>query len=129
MHQGTFFLAKYILFPIFSNLDFAVNLLRILPWNSYTDFRDTEFECFQKIFKEIWIIIIKLFLLTGTRKLIPQNSGSQKLLGLTIDIKLNFNEQVINLYDKARVTIQALERIFPYIPQTQKRLLMNVYLV
>ena len=38
-------------------------------------------------------------------------------------------EQVINLYDKARVTVQALERIFPYIPQTQKRLLMNVYLV
>ena len=69
------------------------------------------------------------FLTNWYRKTHTTNSGPQKLLGLTIDIKLNFNEQVINLYDKARVTVQALERIFPYIPQTQKRLLMNVYLV
>ena len=58
---------------------------------------------------------------------ILENSNSQKLLGVTIDRKLNFNEHVTNLCDKASKKIQALARIFPYIPQTQKRLLMNAY--
>ena len=48
-----------------------------------------------------------------------ENSDSQKLLGVTIDRKLNFNEHVTNLCDKASKKIQALARIFPYIPQTQ----------
>ena len=56
---------------------------------------------------------------------ILENSDSQKLLGVTIDRKLNFNEHVTNLCDEARKKIQGLARIFPYIPQTQKRLLMN----
>ena len=58
---------------------------------------------------------------------ILENSDSQKLLGVTIDRKLNFHEQVTNLCDKVRRKIQALARIFPYIPQTQERLLMNSY--
>ena len=60
---------------------------------------------------------------------ILENSNSQKLLGVTIDRKLNFNEHVTNLCDKASKKIQALARIFPYIPQTQKPLLMNAYLI
>ena len=56
-----------------------------------------------------------------------ENSNSQNLLGATIDRKLNFNKHVTNLCDKASKTIQALARIFPYIYQTQKRLLMNAY--
>ena len=56
-----------------------------------------------------------------------ENSGSQQLLGVTIDRKLIFNEHVTNLCDKGSMKIQALGRIFPYISQTQKRLLMNVY--
>ena len=58
---------------------------------------------------------------------ILENSDSQKLLGVTIDRKLNFNEHVTNLCDKASKRIQAIARIFPYIPQAQKRLLMNAY--
>ena len=58
---------------------------------------------------------------------ILENSNSQNLLGATIDRKLNFNEHVTNLCDKASKKIQALTRIFPYKPQTQKRLLMNAY--
>ena len=58
-----------------------------------------------------------------TRKL-----SSQKILGVAIDRKLNFSEHVTNLCDKASKKIQALARIFAYIPQTQKRLLMNAYL-
>ena len=51
---------------------------------------------------------------------ILENSNSQKLLGVTVDRKLNFNEYVTNLCDKASKKIQALARIFSYIPQTQK---------
>ena len=40
---------------------------------------------------------------------------------------MNFKEHVTNLCDKASKKIQALARNFPYIPQTQKRLLMNAY--
>ena len=60
---------------------------------------------------------------------ILENADSQKLLGVTIDRKLNFNEHVTNLCDNASRTIQGLARIFPYIPQTQKQLLMNAYFV
>ena len=56
---------------------------------------------------------------------ILDNSNSQKPIGVTIDRKLNFNEHVTNPCDKASKKIQALARIFPYIPQTQKRLLIN----
>ena len=51
---------------------------------------------------------------------ILENSNSQKLLGVTVDRKLNFNEYVTNLCDKASKKIQALARIFSYILQTQK---------
>ena len=56
---------------------------------------------------------------------ILENSSSQNLPGVTIDRKLNFNEHVTNLCDKASKNIQAFARIFPYTTQTQKRLLMN----
>ena len=55
------------------------------------------------------------------------NSDSQKLLGVTIDRKLNFNEHVTYLCDKASKKIRALARIFPYTRQSQKRLLRNAY--
>ena len=66
---------------------------------------------------------------TNTKFSLPhcvlENSNSQKRLGVTIDRKLNFNEHVTNLCDKASKKIQAFARIFPYTTQTQKRLLMN----
>ena len=69
----------------------------------------------------------------NTKFLLPasilENSNSQKRLGVTIDRNLNCNKHVTNLYDKASKKIQALARIFPYIPQTQKPLLMNAYLI
>ena len=49
---------------------------------------------------------------------ILENSDSQKLFGVTVDRHLNFNEHITNLCDKASRRIQALVRIFPYIPQT-----------
>ena len=56
---------------------------------------------------------------------ILENSGSQKIV--TIDRKSNLSERVTNLCDKASKKIQALARIFVYIPETQKRLLINAY--
>ena len=53
---------------------------------------------------------------------ILENSDSQKHLGVTVDRKLNFDEHLTSLCDKASREIQALARIFSYIPQTQKRL-------
>ena len=67
----------------------------------------------------------------STKLLLPasilEKSDSQKLLGVTIYRKLNFNDHVPNLCDKASRKIEALARIFPYIPQTQKGLLINAY--
>ena len=60
---------------------------------------------------------------------ILENSVSQKPLSVTIDKKLNYNEHVTNLCDKAGRKIQALARIFPYIPQTQNWFLANAYFI
>ena len=60
---------------------------------------------------------------------ILENLNSQKLLVVTIDKKLRFNEDVTNLCDKASKKSQTLARTFPYTTQTQKRLLMNNYLM
>ena len=46
---------------------------------------------------------------------------------LTIDRKLNFNEHVTNLCDKAIRKIQPLARIFSYMVHSHKQLLMNAY--
>ena len=51
---------------------------------------------------------------------ILENSNSQKLLGVTIDRKLNFNKHFPDLCDKASKKIQTLARIFPYILHTHK---------
>ena len=58
---------------------------------------------------------------------ILENSGSQKLLGLSSDRKFNFNELMINLCDNSSRKIQALARSSLYIPKRQKQLLMNAY--
>ena len=58
---------------------------------------------------------------------ILENANSQKPLGVIIDRKLNFNKYVTNLCDKASKKIQSLARIFEYIHQTQKQLLINAY--
>ena len=42
-----------------------------------------------------------------------QNSVSLKLIGITIDRRLNFNERVPNLCKIASLKITALARVFP----------------
>ena len=59
---------------------------------------------------------------------ILENSDSSKPVGVTVDRKLNFKKHITNLCDKVSRIIQPFARIFPYIPQTQNRLLMNACL-
>ena len=42
--------------------------------------------------------------------------GSQKLLGVTIDSKLNFNEHIASLCKKTSRKVQAVARTFPQMP-------------
>ena len=56
-----------------------------------------------------------------------QNSGSQELLGVTIDRNLNFNEHISKPCEKASMKIAALARTFPYTTLNQRRNLMKTY--
>ena len=54
-----------------------------------------------------------------------KNSGSQKILGVTIDRNLNFNEHASNQYKKNKNEITALARNFPRMSFKQRRDLMR----
>ena len=56
-----------------------------------------------------------------------KTSVSQKVLGVTIDKKLSFNEHVSNLCDKVSKKINALVRIFSFMSLEQRKVLMNAY--
>ena len=56
-----------------------------------------------------------------------QNSASQKLLGVTIDRHLNFNEHASNLHNTASLKTTALARVFLYMTLNQRRTLMKAY--
>ena len=54
---------------------------------------------------------------------------SQKLLGITINRHLNFDEHVSNQCKTASLKITALARVFPYMTLNQRRTLMKPYFV
>ena len=58
-----------------------------------------------------------------------KNTKSQKLLGVTIDKKLTFEEHVSKLCEKASRKINALARVFPFMTLGQRRTLMNAYFI
>ena len=55
-------------------------------------------------------------------------SSSVKLLGVTIDNKLNFDEHVTKLCKKASQKIHALARISNYMSQDKLRILMKAFI-
>ena len=57
-----------------------------------------------------------------------QNSSSVKLLGITIDNKLNFNEHVIKMCKKASKKIHALGRIAKYMTSDKLKLIMKAFI-
>ena len=56
------------------------------------------------------------------------NSKSEKLLGVTIDCKLNFDEHVSRLCDKASQKLNALARIASFMKTEQKRKIMKAFI-
>ena len=59
---------------------------------------------------------------------IIKGERSVKLLGLTIDNKLHFNEHVSNLCNKASQKLHALTRIAPYIDKDKLKVLMKAFI-
>ena len=56
-----------------------------------------------------------------------RNTNSEKLLGITIDSKLTFNEHVKNLCKKASQKLHALARIANYMSQEKLRIIMKAF--
>ena len=57
------------------------------------------------------------------------NSESEKLLGVTIDNKLNFNNHLQKILKKANQKVHVLARITPYMSIPKRRLLMNSFFI
>ena len=60
--------------------------------------------------------------------LIINSTKSEKLLGITIDNKLSFEQHVNNLCNKTSQKLNALARISKYIEPNQKRLIMKAFI-
>ena len=56
------------------------------------------------------------------------NSKSEKLLGVTVDSKLKFDEHVNKLCDKASQKLSALARVSPFMSKKQKRKIMKAFI-
>ena len=54
-----------------------------------------------------------------------KNSTFEKLLGVKVDNKLNFDEHLDGIIKKASRKVSALSRIFPFMNLTKRRFLMN----
>ena len=54
-----------------------------------------------------------------------KNSGCERLLGIDIDCKLSFENQINQIITKTRTIIKALARIAPFL--NKGKLLMNAY--
>ena len=57
-----------------------------------------------------------------------QNSESEKLLGVRIDKRLQFDNHVKSLCDKASQKVNALSRIAPFMKQEQKRIILIYFI-
>ena len=58
---------------------------------------------------------------------IIKNSESEKLLGVTIDYKLNFEEHLTKVCDKASQKLNALARISSYMNIKQRKRIMREF--
>ena len=62
----------------------------------------------------------------GSTKIETKNTV--KLLGITIDNKLNFEEHISELYKKASMQLNAISRLYRFIGKEQKEALINSFL-
>ena len=56
-----------------------------------------------------------------------ENSDYEKLLGIKVDTKLNFNEHLNDIISKASRKVNALSRAVPYMSLSKKKILMNSF--
>ena len=56
-----------------------------------------------------------------------ENTSSEKLLGIIIDNKLNFKENLGGIIKKASRKVNVLSRITPYMNLTEQKLLINSF--
>ena len=56
-----------------------------------------------------------------------KNSEYEKLLGIKVDTKLNFNDHSNDMIIKARCKVNALSRIMPYVNSYKKKKLRNSF--
>ena len=61
----------------------------------------------------------------GKKKI--KNSEYEKLLGIKVDTKLNFNEHLNDIISKASRKVNALSRVVPYMSLSKKKILMNSF--
>ena len=57
------------------------------------------------------------------------NNSSEKLLGITIDNKLTFNEHVSNICDKATQKLHALSRVANFMSEKQRQIVMKAFVI
>ena len=55
------------------------------------------------------------------------NSECEKLLGVKIDVNLNFNDHISDLCKKTSRKISALARVTPFMRLSKRKLLMNAF--
>ena len=58
---------------------------------------------------------------------IIKNSKFEKLLGIKLDSKLNFNSHIHEICQKAEQKLNAISRIAPYMDFAKKRLIVNAF--
>ena len=56
-----------------------------------------------------------------------RNSEYEKLLGIKVDTKLNFNEHLNDIISKPSHKVNALSRVVPYMNLSKKKILMNSF--
>ena len=56
-----------------------------------------------------------------------KNSKFEKLLGMKLDSKLNFNSHIHDICQKAGQKLNAISRITPYMDFAKRRLLVNAF--
>ena len=71
----------------------------------------------------------KCHLLTSSTDSIAIKSESEKLLGVTISNKLNFNNHLQKILKKANQKVHVFARIIPYMSVPKRKLLMNYFFI
>ena len=56
-----------------------------------------------------------------------KNSEYEKLLGIKVDTKLNFNEHLNDIISKAGRKVNALSRVVPHMSLSKKKILINSF--